>query len=225
MKIFNVAAAAATIAVMILYILNGQLLIKGAASLCFAIMACVNMIYALRCGGSDRQFAVFVAVGHVISMGADVVLNLTFIPGAAMFAAAHVCYIIGYCFHMRFGMRDVLCTLPFIAFAIIFIKLPIFDFGGMSMEILCIIYGVIISLMVGKAFSNLTRERCMTNSVLVCGSILFYFSDMMLVADVFSGGSDIADTLCVSTYYAGQCLIACSIFLATERAKEKKEQV
>lgn len=46
------------------------------------------------------------------------------------------------------------------------------------------------------------------------GSILFFFSDLMLVFDWFLSMGRIAGILCMSTYYPAQCLFAFSVYYA-----------
>lgn len=89
---------------------------------------------------------------------------------------------------------------------------PIFDFGSALMEGICIGYAFVISCMVGKTFANLLRERNTVTVLLVIGSCLFYFSDLMLVLCAFGGGPKITDTLCIYTYIPAQCLLAHSVF-------------
>ena len=89
---------------------------------------------------------------------------------------------------------------------------PLFDFGSALMEGICIGYAFVISCMVGKTFANLLRERNTVTVLLVIGSCLFYFSDLMLVLCAFGGGPKITDTLCIYTYIPAQCLLAHSVF-------------
>ena len=114
---------------------------------------------------------------------------------------------------MEFKARDlILSILIFAVSAMIITLVPIFDFGSALMEGICMLYALVISFMVGKACSNLLRKRNAVTAIAVVGSVLFYFSDLMLVFNVFADASKITDTLCLFSYFPAQCLLAHSIF-------------
>lgn len=83
------------------------------------------------------------------------------------------------------------------------------------MEIVCIAYALIISLMVGKAISNYVQTKTKLSLVILVGSCLFYFSDFMLVFNVFADISEIFGVLCLSTYYPAEILLAYSILFCS----------
>ena len=88
---------------------------------------------------------------------------------------------------------------------------PFLDFGSSFMKNICSIYALIISLMVGKAVSNLSREKNATNMAISIGSILFCVSDFMLMFDKF-GSVPGTSYLCLGTYYPAQFILAFSLF-------------
>jgi hypothetical protein len=79
------------------------------------------------------------------------------------------------------------------------------------MKIVCVIYALIISFMVGKSISNYVKDRSLFTLIVMIGSILFFISDTMLLFDVF-GHVVLTDIICLVTYYPGQILIAHSVF-------------
>ena len=88
------------------------------------------------------------------------------------------------------------------------------------MQIVCLVYALIISLMVGKAISNFVKERTVLTATVLVGSILFFFfSDLMLVFDWFMGIGRIAALLCMSTYSPAECILAFSSWLNTKNSK------
>ena len=101
---------------------------------------------------------------------------------------------------------------------------PLFDFGGILMEVVCVVYALIISCMVGKAISNLVAEHSVINIIIMVGSILFFFSDLMLLFNVFGNLPKLVDILCLVTYYPAECLLGYSIFLANKTNETKLEQ-
>ena len=79
------------------------------------------------------------------------------------------------------------------------------------MKGVCCAYAFIISFMVGKAISNLLKEKNSTNKIIVIGSILFFISDLMLMLNKF-GNIPGTSYLCLGTYYPGQFILAFSLF-------------
>jgi len=92
-----------------------------------------------------------------------------------------------------------------------------FDYGSALMKGICIGYALIISLMFSKAFSNYRRNKCRAYALMALGSAMFVFSDFMLLLELFAGAPAITDTLCLFTYFPGQCIQAHAIsYLAEE---------
>ena len=85
---------------------------------------------------------------------------------------------------------------------------PGLTFSDPAMRIVCYVYAVIISGMAGKAVSGFLRERTLVNGLLALGSVLFYFSDVMLLLAWFTGAGSWADTACLFTYFPGQGILA-----------------
>ena len=101
---------------------------------------------------------------------------------------------------------------------------PKFDFGGALMQGVCLVYGLIISCMVGKAVSGGIREKTLPMIIMAVGSVLFYFSDLMLVLRWFADAPRLAGDLCMITYFPAQGLLAASVYFHTNLPyhKEKK---
>lgn len=211
--ILNAVLIAATLISSICYYQFGGIERKGLTAFGFVLVGAVNLIYAIKSKVGNLRFPLLMAMGLLFSMIGDVVLNLSFIPGALIFAVGHIFYFAAYCNLMEFKARDLIPSiLIFAVSAMIITLVPIFDFGSALMEGICILYALVISFMVGKACSNLLRKRNAVTAIAVVGSILFYFSDLMLVFNVFADAPKITDTLCLFSYFPAQCLLAHSIF-------------
>lgn len=227
--IINAILIAAILASGICYDRFGGLWLKGLTSAGFVVLGALNLIYALKSGSNDKKFSIFMVVGLALGMVADIVLNLKglFIAGAAIFAVGHVFYVVAYCMLVKFRWTDLIaCAIIFIPAALFITLAPIFDFGGILMEIVCVVYALIISLMAGKAISNLIRERNFVNLLIVIGSVLFVFSDMMLLLGVFGNNMPFAtlDSLCILTYYPAQCLLAHAIMHTNSKKQEQQTE-
>lgn len=210
--IFNLVLISAVLVSTVWYLDCGGLWRKGLTSFGFVVIGLVNLVYLIRQRKKPLRFPVILVVGLVFAMIADIVLNVNFIGGAALFAVGHIFYTISYATRKPVGKLDVILSLVIFAAAGSFLMFaPVFDFGGGLMKGICIGYALVISCMFGKALSNAVRERNTVNVLLAFGSTLFVFSDIMLVLYVFADAPKIVDTLCVATYYPAQCLLAHSI--------------
>ena len=88
---------------------------------------------------------------------------------------------------------------------------PLLTFEVPIFRIVCIIYALIISTMLGKAIGNFVREKNAVNGTIAVASVLFFFSDLMLVFDWFIGLWSWTDHACMGTYYPALCLLAFSM--------------
>ena len=126
----------------------------------------------------------------------------------------------------KFKWSDLIYGVVILVPSVLLITLaPFFDFGGVLMEIVCVVYAIIISLMVGKAVANFVRERNWLNLLIVIGSTLFFFSDLMLLLNVFASLSSVVGTLCLATYYPAEILLACSIFMFTNSYRKEQAKL
>ena len=84
----------------------------------------------------------------------------------------------------------------------------------------CIVYALIISLMLGKAIGNLIKEQNALTITIATASTLFFFSDLMLVFDWFIGLWNWTDHACMGTYYPALCLLAFAMYTKTKISKK-----
>lgn len=195
-----------------LYIAFGGLWLKGLTSFGFALLGATCLWLGKKLTTANVKFGIIMVVGLVVAMVADVVLNLHFITGAALFALGHIFYFASYCVLQKFRWQDIIYGAVIFVPSVLFITLaPMFDFGGVLMEIVCVIYAIIISCMVGKAISNFVKVKNLTNLILMLGSIFFFISDLMLLLNVFGNLPRVVDILCLATYYPAQIALAVSI--------------
>ena len=78
------------------YYLQGGLWLKALTSFGFVATGLANLIYALKEKACDR-FVIFTFCGLFFSFLGDIVINLSFIPGALIFALGHVFYFAAFC--------------------------------------------------------------------------------------------------------------------------------
>lgn len=218
--ILNLILAGGVVASDVCYILYGGLWLKSITSALFVLIGLVNLFFAIKAKTNYLKFSIVMTVGLVFAMAGDIVLNLHFIGGAALFAIGHIVFFFAYSFICKFSWIDLVAGgAIFVPSLIVLLVVPAFDFGSTMMQIVCIVYALIISLMVGKAAANFFKDKSVSNIIILLGSILFFFSDLMLVFDVFGNVGPIFGILCLATYYPAEILLGYSIF---QKANEKK---
>ena len=187
----------------------------------FALLGIINLSFAVFTKQKDKKFYIGMSLGLILAFLGDVLIGYDFIIGAATFALGHVCFVIAYCFVQK--MRKLDCAISGVLFAgclIFLLFCPLLTFEVPIFRIVCIIYALIISTMLGKAFGNFIRERNIVNSTIAVASLLFFFSDLMLVFDWFIGLWSWTDHACMGTYYPALCLLALSMLLNTKILKK-----
>ena len=190
-----------------------SLLTKSLTSAGFVLLGIVNLIFAIKNKTNKLKFAIIMVIGLTFAMLGDIVLEIEFIIGAALFAIGHIFYFIAYCTLIPFKWKDLIYgAIIFVPVTLFIILAPFFDFGGILMEMVCIIYAVIISCMVGKSISNYITDKNLLNLIILIGSALFMFSDFMLLLNVFADLPRIIGILCLVSYYPAECLLAFSIY-------------
>ena len=192
---------------------NFNFTLKCVGSSCFAIQGLINLFYAYKTKQADIKFYIIMAIGLIFAMAGDVAINLNFIAGAGIFAIGHIWFIVAYCLLMKFKPIDIVYgVVIFVGSALFILLFKGLKFNPQLLKWVCLIYALIISLMLGKAISNLVRERTILNILLVVGAVLFFFSDLMLLLDNFMGTLSWTDNACMATYYPALSILALSMF-------------
>lgn len=184
----------------------------------FALLGILNLGYAIATKQSGKRFYVLMSLGLLLAFLGDVLIGYDFIVGAATFALGHICFVVAYCFLQKMQMLD--CAVSGVLFlgCLIFLQFcPLLNFEVAIFRIVCIVYALIISTMLGKALGNFVREKNLVNGTIAGASFLFFFSDLMLVFDWFIGLWSWTDHACMGTYYPALCFLALAMFLNTNR--------
>ena len=208
----NITLILAVILGDICYITLGGLAVKATTSLFFVLLGLVNLVYCII-SKQSLKFPIIMTIGLTFAMLGDILLNIEFIVGALLFAVGHIWYFVAYNFIQKFKPSDLIYSLAIFIPDVLFIScMPFLDFGDLIMKIIVIFYALIISLMVGKSIANLVNQPTAPNVLLAIVRILFFFSDLMLLLNVFGNLSKVFDVLCLATYYPAECILAMSIF-------------
>lgn len=189
----------------------------------FATLGLVNFGYALKTGQSGTKFYAWMAAGLVLAFLGDYLIGYNFIVGAGMFAMGHICFVVAYCFIQKMRALDyTISGILFAAAAAFLTFAPILSFDEPIFRVVCIVYALIISTMLGKAIGNFVRNKTAVTATIAFASALFFFSDLMLVLDWFVGRWSWTDHACMGTYYPALCFLALSMCL-TFVLKNKNE--
>lgn len=198
------------------YIVGDKLLVKTITSAGFFLIGLISLFYAFKQNKQQQNFAMIMTVGLFFAMLGDILLGLEFIIGAIFFAIGHVFYFAAYCVLVKFKWTDLIAGGAIAVAGILFIFLAPFFNIGTVMKIMIVVYAIIISLMLGKAISNIIRERSLLNILILIGSFLFFFSDFMLLLCNFTTFAetlkDIFGILCLATYYPAEIILALTLF-------------
>lgn len=200
---------------------NDSLLIKSITSALFVVIGIVNLVYLIlnKFKLKSLLFPIMMLTGLTFAMLGDIILEVEFIVGAALFAVGHVFFFVSYVMIEKFKWQDLIYGACIFVPAVLLITLaPIFDFGGAVMEIVAVIYAAVISCMVGKAIANFVSARNKLTLIILLGSALFFVSDFALLFNVFSK-LPYFGAICLATYYPAEILLGFSVFLFGSSAK------
>ena len=187
--------------------------LKCICSAAFALLGIVNLMFAITTSQEAPEFFVLMSMALVFAMLGDVFINKSFAIGAGFFALGHVGFAIAYSFLQGFNPRDVIIVgVIFLATAAFLLFAPCVDFGSKKIKWICLSYSFIISVMLGKATANLICQVNAVNALISAGSLLFFFSDLMLVLNWFVGVGKWAANACMGTYYPALCILAFSMY-------------
>ena len=219
MTAFNMLVIATIFVLNYVYQSNGfDFTLKCLCSGLFASLGLVNLGYALITKQDCKRFYVSMSAGLVLAFLGDVLIGYDFIVGAATFALGHVCFVIAYCFAQRMKALDLAISGVLFLGCLLFLLLcPLLNFDVPIFRVVCIVYALIISTMLGKALGNFIRDRSLVNGTIALASMLFFFSDLMLVLDWFIGLWSWTDHACMGTYYPALCFLAFAMCLRSAK--------
>lgn len=216
-KLANILLMLAIVIGGIAYYSTHYLTVKTVASLLFVALGTVNWLYVRKAGHENKGFAFVMVVALFFAMLGDVVLEINFMGGALIFAVGHVFYFLAYCRLIKLEAKDLVpSAFIFLFAAALILFLPIFDFGGIVMQVVCLVYALIIACMLGKAFSNCRKKLSVLSLLLLLGSFWFFFSDMMLLFSHFADVPKIMGLLCVNTYYPAQAILSYAVLRSAD---------
>ena len=180
----------------------------------FALLGIINLVYSFVKKQGEKSFYFTMTAGLILAFLGDVFIGYDFIIGAATFALGHICFVVAYCLLDGFNKLDLILSSVLSAGSIAFLLFfPMLKFENPVFRIVCIVYALIISFMLGKAVGNFIKNKSFFTGTVAFASALFFFSDLMLVLDWFIGRWSWTDHACMGTYYPALCFLALSMLL------------
>ena len=208
----NIALMVCAMACLVCYDIFGGLWLKGVTSSWFVMLGGVNLWAARKLEWKQLRFFVMMAAGLLCDLAADVLLGINFLVGVGVFALGHVFYVVAFFMLEKPGFRDLWFILPIMAVSMfVVVGTPWITVEDPFMRKMLLGYAVIISLMLGKAISNLIRKPSAFRWMVVIGGFLFWFSDIVLTVDLFGQSSRLTWILCSYSYWPAQTLLAHSL--------------
>lgn len=178
-----------------------QLSIKGVATLSIVLLS----FFLLK--RNPFSHGKFIFSGLVLCLIADVILEISFVPGGCVFGAAHVLFLIG------FIKTEKLRKWQFIVFAsLCVLSIPFFiyiaDFLGDTLA-LAIAYFILIFSIISSALTHQNK--------LIVAAVCFCISDVLLTKDEFIKRGHITSIISILLYYTALIFFA----LSCENKEEK----
>lgn len=157
-------------------------------------------------------FILLIAAGLAFSLVGDVLLMLPvdkFRAGLSAFLVAHLLYIIAFLLVTNIVQWWIPAILFFIGAGFIFYIFP--SLGSEKVPVM--IYIVTILVMLWRAGEILYKDQQIGVVFVFTGALLFAISDLILALNRFQEQFSSARGLNLTTYFAAQLLIACSVGL------------
>ena len=190
----------------------GTILLKTLASLFFVLTG----VYGYRRGKGRRLFSKPVLIALLCSMAGDVLLALDrtqgifFVLGVAGFAGAHVMFSLAFCRVCAVRKTELVWTFVVFVQLVLLLALGNFDFHGLLPVLIG--YAAVISFMTVKALSfwNWRQGQKKVAALIMCGGVLFLFSDIVLLFWLFGVGmqEEVQSVNWILYYVAQGCLAA-----------------
>lgn len=209
-------------------VIPNKYIMKTITSALFVLCGGYNFLIVCLSNKDMRKKSAIMLIGLIFAFLGDVLLIEHFVIGAGLFAVGHIFFLVYFITLSKITLWDIVIAGVIFLSALLFILLyPNFNFNGMLP--LVIVYALVISCMLGKAIGNYVLNKTNANLIMAVGAFLFFFSDLMLLFDVFSFVGRIFDILCLVTYYPAEFLLGITILLQAISARKnssiaKKEE-
>jgi uncharacterized membrane protein YhhN len=190
--------------------------LKLVCSLCFVLLGVFGAVIGRA--GPVAAYDGLMLAGLVLSLAGDMLLGWslerrTFLLGLVAFLVAHLLYSTAFSLANGFSAWDLLIMAVVAGGCVAAYQFLDMDLGKMKIPVL--VYLLVISFMLTKAFSSLYLGG-ITGAALwlvVIGAVLFFVSDALLALVKFQRNPARANrAMNLTAYYIGQTLLALSLY-------------
>ncbi|KAJ8520092.1 hypothetical protein ONZ45_g3048 [Pleurotus djamor] len=172
--------------------------------ICKPLASCGFLLHGLQATHYDRTLF----GGLCLAWIGDVLLipggELTFQAGLGSFLLGHLCYAISF-YHTRFEPTTAIITLLPLAVIFFAVNHVLSPHVPDELQVPVLAYMTVISVMLDLAFAT-------HDSTIIIGAILFYLSDFLVARDQFLDPGFTNKLIGLPLYYAGQLVIAWSMY-------------
>ncbi|MBQ9082536.1 MAG: lysoplasmalogenase [Clostridia bacterium] len=211
--VINILLMIGAVAGLIYYDVHGGIFLKGMTSLWFVVIGAVNLLYGHKTGCKNNVYPRWIAAGLLFGMCADVLLQIEFLLGVAVFALGHLLYLVAFYAVNKPNKRDLCFVLPIVLVSLfLLLGTPFIQINDAMMRGILVGYALIISGMFGKVASNRSGKKGTFVGLALLGAAMFWFSDLMLAVSLFGKSSRLVWILCSYTYWPAQSILAYSMF-------------
>ena len=198
-----------------------SLLLKVLSSMCFILLG----FYSAAAGGSFAESGL-ILIGLICGMLGDIFLDLKYIdlPNTKTYTTAGIAaFILGHAFYITFifrytpGMtasRLIALLIAILGGVLIYATPKLMRLNYGDFRLLCSFYAAVLIFITAYALLSAVRIGSMFTILFCVGLVLFLISDLILSQIYFGDHMDtpFLSGLNHALYYAGQILIAVSIF-------------
>lgn len=165
------------------------------------VIAIPTLYAAMQVALVGKRAGWWIALGLLFSSGGDYAgAEIGFIPQAALFALAHMCYMIDFSRNIHFSRKRLIAIIGLISFAILYLLCLSNDISNSIERGVVLSYGVLIATMGSVAIST-NRKRY---GWYVVAALLFIISDSIIVWGRYFNPIPGGWIWVMTTYYTAQ---------------------
>lgn len=206
--------------------------IKVLTGIAVVLIGALNLFYAFMSKSENKKLSISMLSGFVVSFVASLLVNIeldrtmsiNYSVSSTFFALSIVAYVVALVLHTGFKWTDLLYVgAIFIPIALIMTLSPLFGFSGAFVTILNLVFMLIVSCFVGKAFANLVSKQNANNILIFIASVFGLIFSFLFVLYKFAYLSNVFIYIILGTYYVSQILLVYVTFNSVGGEKSKTE--
>ena len=189
---------------------------KAIASGAFITVAVMTLTSCVPRGSTWSEYQLWIIVGLVLGAAGDIALlgksSGAFLVGLVAFLLGHIAYVVAFAqLAAPRAWVDIRALAP-IAVGGTALRLLWPRLGEMRVPVIAYVLTIVTMVSAAIAAARLSTLPEQNRMLLLAGAVLFFVSDLAVARDKFVGASFINRAWGLPAYYAGQLLIAWSLW-------------